>query len=138
MTRTEYRTHFSLWCLLAAPLIAGNDLDKMSAGTLAILGNKEAIAVDQDVLGQAAIQLLKNGDLQIWVRQLQDGSKAVGIFNLGDTVETGTLNLADLKIGDKARIRDLWLHQNLGVFVKQYTAPIDAHGVILLKVIPLN
>jgi alpha-galactosidase len=138
MTRTEYRTHFSLWCLLAAPLIAGNDLDKMSAGTLAILGNKEAIAVDQDVLGQAAIQLLKNGDLQIWVRQLQDGSKAVGIFNLGDTVETGTLNLADLKIGDKARIRDLWLHQNLGVFVKQYTAPIDAHGVILLKVIPLK
>jgi alpha-galactosidase len=138
MTNTEYRTHFSLWCLLAAPLIAGNDLDKMSAGTLAILANKEAIAIDQDALGKAAVQVVKDGNIQIWVRDLKDGSKAVGIFNTAGTEQTGTLSFADLKIGNKAKLRDLWLHQNLGVFVKQYQAKIDPHGVILLKIRPKN
>ena len=134
MTNTEYRTHFSLWCLLAAPLLAGNDLSAMSAETLEILGNREVIAIDQDPLGQQGVPIVKDGDIQIWVRDLKDGSKAVGIFNLGDTAKKGILNLSDIKVSGKQKIRDLWLHKNLGKFDSKFEYEVASHGVVLIKV----
>ncbi len=136
MTNTEYRTHFSLWCLQAAPLIAGNDLNLMTPETLNILGNTEAIAIDQDPLGHSAVQVAKDGDIQVWVRDLKDGSKAVGIFNTGTTTQTATLNFSDIKVDGKAQVRDLWLHKTMGKFDGQYKADVESHGVILLKVTP--
>jgi len=136
MSSTEYRTHFSLWCLLAAPLMAGNDLSSMSAETLSILGNKEAIAIDQDALGKQATQIVKQGDIQIWSRDLKDGSKAVGLFNTGITAVTITLNFSDIKLNGKQEVRDLWLHKDLGSYKSKFSAKVEPHGVILLKVKP--
>jgi alpha-galactosidase len=134
MTDTEYRTHFSLWCLLAAPLLAGNDLNAMSAETLQILGNQEAIAIDQDPLGNAAVPVIKDGDIHVLMRDLHDGSKAVGIFNLGDVTRKGTINLQDIKLEGSQKIRDLWLHRDLGKFTSQFNYEVPSHGVILLKI----
>jgi alpha-galactosidase len=83
MTTEEYRTHMSLWALLAAPLLAGNDLSKMTPETRSILMNKDVIAIDQDKLGVQGDRMSKNGDLEIWVKPLSDGGKAVGLFNRG-------------------------------------------------------
>ncbi|MDP4205648.1 MAG: glycoside hydrolase family 27 protein [Bacteroidota bacterium] len=136
MTNTEYRTHFSLWCMLAAPLLAGNDLNNMSAETLEILGNKEVIAIDQDPLGKQAVPVVKNGDIQIFARDLEDGSKAVGLFNLGTTTAKVNLNFSDIKVNGEQKIRDLWLHKDLGEFKSNFEAEVSSHGVVLLKVVP--
>lgn len=136
MTDTEYRTHFTLWCLLAAPLMAGNDLQKMSASTLEILSNKEAIAIDQDPLGKQATAIFKKGDIQILARELKDGSKAVGLFNTGPKSQMATLNFLDLKINGKQKIRDLWLHKDLGKFKSKFTVEVPSHAVVFIKVSP--
>ena len=81
MTETEYRSHFSLWAILAAPLIAGNDLRDMKPEIHDILTNKEVIAVDQDSLGRQGRRVWKNGDLEVWSKALAGGSRAVILFN---------------------------------------------------------
>ena len=83
MTDVEYRSHFSLWALLAAPLIAGNDLRTMRPEIHDILTNKEVIAVNQDALGREGERVAKNGDLEVWAKQLKDGSRAVILLNRG-------------------------------------------------------
>jgi len=83
MTTTEYRAHFSLWAMLAAPLIAGNDLRNMTPEIRDILTNKEVIAVDQDPLGRQGRRVWKGGDLEVWGKQLQDGGRAVALLNRG-------------------------------------------------------
>src|SRR6185295_13858558 len=83
MTTNEYRAHFSLWAILAAPLIAGNDLRNMSPEIKAILTNKELIAINQDPLGRQASRVWKEGDLEIWAKPLKDGSRAVLLLNRG-------------------------------------------------------
>jgi len=134
MTEPEYRTHFSLWCLLAAPLMAGNDLSTMSAGTLAILSNKEVIAVDQDPLGRQALTVLKNENTHILVKDMKDGSKAVGLFNTESLPTTITLNFSDIKVTGRQKIRDLWLHKDLGNFDTNYEAKVEPHAVVLITV----
>jgi len=136
MTDTEYRTHFSLWCLLAAPLMAGNNLQKMSPATLEILSNKEAIAIDQDSLGKQATTIFKKGDIQILARDLKDGTKAVGLFNTGLNSQVASLNFRDLKVSGKQKIRDLWLHKDLGKFKSKFTVEVPSHGVVFIKVSP--
>ena len=101
MTDIEYRSHFSLWALLAAPLIAGNDLRSMRPEIHDILTNKEVIAVDQDALGREGERVAKNGDLEVWAKQLKDGSRAVILLNRGSaeqqiTVELGGSRLSQL------------------------------------------
>ena len=81
MKTEEYRTHMSLWALLAAPLLAGNDLTAMSPETIALLTNREVIAIDQDAAGKQGDRFSAEGPMEVWVRQLADGSKAVGLFN---------------------------------------------------------
>jgi len=95
MTDEEYRTHMSLWALTAAPLLAGNDVRNMSDATKAILLNKEVIGVDQDALGKQASPV-KNGDLEMWVKPLADGSVAVGVVNLGAAAAQATVKASDL------------------------------------------
>ncbi len=133
MTATEYRTHMSLWSLLAAPLLAGNDLREVPADILETLLNKEVIAVDQDKLGKQARRVSKNGDLEIWTRPLDHGAYAVGLFNRGGDAAKMTLNASDLKIKKMSKVRDLWAHQDQPAGA-EFSANVASHGVVMLRI----
>ncbi|HJT01094.1 MAG TPA: glycoside hydrolase family 27 protein [Terriglobales bacterium] len=134
MKHDEYITHMSLWSILTAPLLAGNDLSKMSAADLAILTNKEVIAVDQDAKGVQGHRVAQEGPLEVWAKPLADGSYAVGLFNRGESANPVTLQLKDIGISGSARVRDLWAHRDLGSFSGRYTTTVPRHGAVMLKV----
>jgi len=134
MTDDEYRTHMSLWALVAAPLLAGNDIRNMSEATKAILLNKEVIAVDQDALGKQASPV-KNGDMETWVKPLADGSVAVGVVNMGASAAQATVNASDLHLpGAVKSARDVWKHEDVRFTDGKYTAEVPSHGVLMLRV----
>ena len=138
MTDTEYRSHFSLWCLLAAPLMAGNDIRSMSAATKEILTNKEVIAVNQDALGMEGTRVAKNGDAEVWSKQLADGSRAVILFNRSGSEAQMTVTWEQLGYPGhiSAAVRDLWAHKDEGKFTGSYSAKVAAHGVAMVTVKP--
>jgi alpha-galactosidase len=138
MTHTEYVSHFSLWSMLAAPLLAGNDLRSMTPETRDILTNKEVIAVDQDPLGSQGRRVVKNGDLEVWVKQLNDGSRAVVLFNRGSSQQQIGVKWEQIGYPDhlNAAVRDLWLHKDLGKFSREFSAPVESHGVVMVTVKP--
>ena len=138
MTTTEYESHFSLWAMLAAPLIAGNDLSAMSADTLRILANRDVIAVDQDALGQQARRLWKDGDLEIWARPLKGGDQAVVLFNRGRSPVAMKVTWEQLNLPAqvKVEVTDLWskkLTRNVG---GGYGDVVASHGVVMLRIAP--
>ena len=134
MTGDEYRTHMSLWALVASPLLAGNDIRKMTQETKDILMNKEVIAVDQDSLGKQASPV-KNGDLETWVKPLADGSVAVGVVNMGGAPAKATVKASDLGLSGKVgSARDLWSHKDVSFSNDAYSATVPSHGVLMLKV----
>ncbi len=130
----EEKFHMSLWCLLSAPLIAGNDLSSMPPEVLSILTNKEVIALDQDPKGVEAHRVSQEGPLQVWAKPLADGSYGVGLFNAGESTMPVTVKFSDLGLGASASVRDLWEHKDLGTFQNSYTAQVPRHGVVLIKV----
>ena len=134
MSGAEYRTHMSLWAMLAAPLLAGNDLRQMSPETLAILTNREVIAVDQDKLGKQGSQAWKAGDQEIWTRQLSGGDMAVAFFNRGKDEAKISVKWADIGAPSKRKARDLWLQQNIETSAPEYTATVPGHGVVMLRI----
>jgi alpha-galactosidase len=134
MNHDEYITHMSLWALLAAPLLAGNDLSKMTPETLEILTNKDVIAVDQDAKGIQGHRVSQEGPLEVWAKPLADGGIAVGLFNRGESVNPVTVTLKDIGVKRPAKIRDLWSHKDLGSFSANYTADVPRHGAVLIKV----
>ena len=138
MTDAEYQTHFSFWCLLAAPLMAGNDLRTMKPATRDILTNKEVIAVDQDPLGKQASRVRDDGDLEVWARPLADGTRAVILLNRGVKEAQVTVNWADIGYPKtlEAKVRDLWQHKDAGTFKGSYTAPVAGHGVAMIRITP--
>jgi alpha-galactosidase len=138
MKPEEYRMHMSLWCLLAAPLITGNDLTGMTPETLAMLTNPDAIAVDQDPLGVEGQRVWEEGPLEIWMKPLADGSKAVGLFNREQSTIKITVKFSQIGIGDRAAVRDLWTRKDLGVFSGSYSADVVEHGVVMIKVTPVK
>jgi alpha-galactosidase len=134
LNNDEGHTQMTLWCLLAAPLLAGNDLTRMTPETLEILTNPEVIAVDQDLLGKAARRVWQEGPLEAWMRPLADGSKAVGLFNRSGSPLPVSVRLATLGLGHSAQVRDLWARKDLGTLKERYTAEVPQHGAALLKV----
>ena len=138
MTTTEYRSHFSLWAILAAPLIAGNDLRNMTPEIRDILTNKEVIAIDQDPLGREGRRVWKEGDLEIWAKQMQDGSRAVVLLNRGSSQEPVTVTWEQIGYPGhlNAAVRDLWTHKDFGKFVGKFSSPVETHGVVVIKVSP--
>ena len=138
MTTTEYRSHFSLWALLAAPLIAGNDLRDMGPEIRDILTNKEVIAVNQDPLGRQGRRVWKNGDLEVWSKPLAGGARAVILFNRGGSEQQITANWTDLYYpeGLAASVRDLWQKKDLGKFTGRVSAAVPSHAVVMLTVRP--
>src|SRR5215469_7269147 len=138
MSPTEYRSHFSLWAILAAPLIAGNDLRNMRPEIHDILTNKEVIAVDQDPLGREGERVAKNGDLEVWAKQLKDGSRAVVLLNRSDSEQEITANWEDVGYPKTlgASVRDLWEHKDLGRMTGKFSARVAPHGVVMITVKP--
>jgi len=132
MNADQYRTQMSLWAILAAPLLAGNDLSKMDETTKGILLNKEVIAVDQDPMGAQGYRI---GPPQIWVKQLSGGAKAVAIFNYvtDDEAEPLTLELKDFGFAGPVHARDLWAHKDLGVLRGSHTVTVPQGGVVMLR-----
>src|SRR5437588_3307037 len=133
MTNDEYKTHMSLWAILAAPLLAGNDLRSPSPEILAILTNREVIAVNQDELGKQGQRAWQTGELEVWTRQLAGGRWAVAFFNREKDAATISVKPADLKITGKWKARDVWSHQDVAWSESEYSATVPAHGVVLLR-----
>jgi alpha-galactosidase len=137
MTDTEYRTHFGMWAIMAAPLIAGNDVRDMSKATREILLNKEIIAVDQDPLGFQGIRVWEGNGCGVYSKViLGAGVRAVALLNRSSSSASVTAKWADLGIpSGAADVRDLWTHEDLGSFNDSYSALVPSHGVVMLKVI---
>ena len=136
MTDDEYRAHFSLWAIMAAPLIAGHDVRTMSEATRAILLNREVIAVDQDSLGAQGILVSEQSpELQVWAKPLADGSRAVALLNRGTEAAPITASFARVGLHvDSATVRDLWAHVDRGRFGRQYRAVVPPHAVIMVRI----
>jgi len=134
LNHDEERTQMTLWCLLAAPLLAGNDLTSMTRETLEILTNPEVIAVDQDSLGVEGHRVWQEGPLEVWMKPLADGSKAVGLFNRSASGLPISVRFGAIGVGHSARVRDLWARRDLGIIVDRYTAEVPRHGAVLIKV----
>ena len=133
MTSDEYRAHMSLWALLAAPLIAGNDLRTMTEEAKSILLNREVIAVDQDPLGQEAVPISRSSGIEIWSRPLSGKAFAVGLFNRTEAPSQVTLKLSDLKQPVTGNVRNLWSHAAEPVRDGRVTVAVPRHGVVLLR-----
>lgn len=149
LTPDEQYTHISLWALLSAPLLLGCDLAQMDAFTLSLLTNDEVLAVNQDALGKQATKVYDGIRYQVWAKELEDGSMAVGIFNIGKDTPIEAFSWANdeqkLKITVGAdqlgltgihKVRDLWRQQDIGTFEKTFGANVPHHGVVLLKLTP--
>jgi len=138
MTTTEYESHFSLWAMLAAPLVAGNDMSRMDADTLRILANMDVVAVDQDLLGKPGRRVLKEGELEVWVRPLQGGELAAVLFNRGKTPADMRLAWDELQLPatQKADVKDLWSKKLTKNISGGYAAKVAPHGVVMVRVTP--
>jgi alpha-galactosidase len=135
MTTEEYRTHMSLWALLAAPLIAGNDLRAMSSDTAAILMNREVIAIDQDPLGKQGTRAWKEGTVEVWTKPLKDGSTAIGIFNRGAVPRKLSVGWRDIGLSKApTMIYDVWRRTHPKPLPFGHPVELPAHGVVLLRV----
>ena len=137
MTDTEYRTHMSLWAIMAAPLIAGNDIRSMSQATKDILMAPEIIAIDQDPLGKQGQKISDSGDLEIISKQLSGTNvRAVALLNRGASAANITVTWSQLGLpSGNATVRDLWARVDRGTFNNSYTVSVPSHGTVMLKIV---
>ena len=134
LTPDEQYTHISLWCLLSSPLLIGCDLTRLDDFTLNLLTNDEVIAIDQDPLGKQATPKIIKEDIQVWVKELEDGYKTVGIFNLGNETKKYSLDFSEIGIKANSKVRDLWRQKDLGSYKEKFEVVVPSHGVVLVKI----
>ena len=134
MNDDEYRTHMSLWAILAAPLIAGNDLSKMTPYTVELLTNREVLAVDQDPLGKQGYRIAQEGPFEVWMKPMADGSKVVGLFNRQRFAEEMAVDFSQIGITSEAIVHDLWLKNDVGTFKDKFSAFVPRHGVVFVRI----
>lgn len=133
MNLIEYRTHFSMWCMVAAPLIAGNDLRNMTPDIVKILTNKEVIALDQDPLGKQGRRIRDDGDLEVWTKELSGDRVAVALLNKSENPVTMKFTWDEIGVSGRMQVRDLWRHKNLGKYKGSFRSKkIPRHGVMVL------
>lgn len=138
-TMDEQRTVMSMWALAPSPLMIGSNLTKLDPWTLDLFTNTEMLAVNQDKLSKQGIRVAKDGLLEVWAKDLSDGSKAVGLLNRGEhNGAVITVDWNDLNIKGKQTVRDLWQHQELGAFSGKFSAPVSGHGTALVKIKPVS
>jgi alpha-galactosidase len=138
MSDDEYRTHMSLWAMLSAPLLAGNDLRSMTPETVKILTNRDVIAIDQDPLGRQArrvtsARLQPSGDLEIWKKELAGGAFALAVFNRGAAAAVATIHCADVDLCGPYQVRELWSQGDRHRFGDTTVMNVPSHGVALLQ-----
>ena len=138
LTDEEARAHFSMWAIFAAPLISGNDLRDMSDATKAILTNREVIAIDQDPLGVEGHRVMKDGDVEVWSKQLADGGRAVALLNRAASTKTISVSWTALGYPEhvSATVRDLWQHKDLPAATGSFSAAVPSHGTVLVRIRP--
>jgi alpha-galactosidase len=134
MSAEEYRAHMSRWVLVAAPLLAGNDLSSMTEQDKSILLNREAIAIDQDPLGRQGELLFQHGDSSVWTKPLAGNRVAVGMFNTAGDSREVSFDLGSIGFGHGALLHDVWQHRDLGAYSGLYSRNVAKHGVVLLIV----
>jgi hypothetical protein len=137
MTYDEDKSHFSMWCMMLSPLLAGNDLRTMSKETIEILTNREMIAIHQDEACIQAERKLKEGSVEVWVKPLGKAAKkefAVAVLNRGDVPTSYTLSFANLEIKGVSKARDIWQHKNVSVPSGKITLDLPTHGIVVLRV----
>ena len=150
LTADEQYTHITMWSLLSAPMLIGCDLEKLDPFTLSLLTNDEVLAIDQDALGKGAVKVSgpaftvppygappqdnPGGNAMVYSKPLEDGTLAVGLFNVGPQEMTVTVGFADLKLTGRQRVRDLWRQKDLGDFQGSYSAAVPSHGTVLVKI----
>jgi alpha-galactosidase len=139
LNETEGRAHFSMWIIMASPLLSGNDIRKMDATTTAILTNKEAIALNQDPLGkQGRVVATPGSNLEVWSKELSGtNARGVALFNRGSSAASITVKWTDLGLpAGAASVRDIWAAKDVGPATDSYTAAnVPSHSVVLLKVV---
>jgi len=134
LTPHEQYTHISLWCLLSSPLLIGCDMTRLDEFTLGLLTNDEVLEVNQDPLGRQAARVVQEGEGEVWAKDMEDGSKAVGLFNRGAQETRVRAPWSVLGLQGKHKVRDLWRQRNLGEFDGPFEASVPAHGVVLVRI----
>ena len=138
LTPNEQYTHVTLWSLLAAPLVFSGDMTRLDEFTLSLLTNDEVLDVNQDPLGRQGRRVAKDGDLEVWAKDLEDGSQAIGLFNRGEIEQPITARWVDLGVQGKQTVRDLWRQRDVGAFGGQYQASVPRHGAAMFRLTPLK
>lgn len=144
MAPGEDRAHFSLWCMMAAPLIAGNDITKMTAQTDSILTNRDAIAIDQDTMGIQGFRYAKKDSLETWVKPLDNGDWAVCFLNRDAKPQQVTFNWKGENVMDTVsnqqmnsntayKIKDIWAKKAAGTTARPFTAMVQPHDIVMLR-----
>jgi alpha-galactosidase len=140
LTYAENVSHFTMWCMMAAPLMCGNDLRDMPAEVLYILSNKEVIAIDQDAKGIQGHVAIPLGDREIWIKELSGNDWAVCFLNRGEkewNLDFNWTDIAEIRdAGTTFTVRDLWLHKEIGKTTKNVVSTIPAHGVLMTRLSP--
>jgi alpha-galactosidase len=136
LTMEENRTHMGMWAMLASPLLAGNNLTKLTPEVTGVLTNREVIAIDQDTLGKQAERIYQEGPVQIWSRPLADGGRAIAVINFGEdtTFLRGiSLHLKEAGVTNGMKARDVWAAKDLGSIKDEYKTPLKRHEMLLLR-----
>jgi alpha-galactosidase len=135
LTPDEQYSYMSMWSLMAAPLLFSGDMNYLDEFTLNVLCNAEVIDVDQDLLGKQARVIQHNDNEFVLAKPLEDGSVAVGLFNLGEAPAKLSVTWAELGIEGSRRVRDLWRQKDAGPASDQYSATVNRHGVALVRLV---
>jgi alpha-galactosidase len=135
LTANEQYSYMSLWCLMAAPLIFSGDMSKLDEFTLNVLCNPEIIDVDQDPLGKCSQVIMKADDCFVMVKDLYDGTKAVGLFNHGKNATEVSVEWSEFQLSGKQAVHDLWRQKDLGIYEQKFSAQIPSQGVVMIKII---
>ncbi|MDR2843806.1 MAG: alpha-galactosidase [Candidatus Symbiothrix sp.] len=137
MNIDEEKTHFGMWCIMSSPIMIGCNLKNIPAATLDVIKNTEVIAVNQDSLGLQAQIVARNGNTMVFAKQVEVANgkiRAVALFNGENSVQTIRVMFDDIQLSEKAQVRDLWTHTNLGTFTKYYETSVPAHGTAMLRI----
>lgn len=138
LTPNEQYSYMSLWCLMAAPLFFSGDMTRLDEFTLNVLCNPEVIDINQDPLGVQGRPVAEDPESAVWRKELEDGSFAVGLFNLSEVAHEVVCRWEDVGLTGKRHARDLWRHEDLGVFEDVIRRELPRHGVLLLRLTPVQ
>lgn len=135
LSPNEQYTHISLWSILAAPLMVGCELTLLDEFTLSLLKNREVLAVNQDIAGIQGHRVTRDEerDTEVWAKPLNDGSVAVGLFNLGEKEQSVSIDFSALNINATQSVYNVWKQENIGEFENGFSAVIPVHGVVFIK-----